>query len=126
MGPVNWLAVVIAWLAAGLLGVAVYGRTALPSFRMGRDPARHAVAAALLFVSAAMMGHMFARVGEATLADKPWLYFMMSGGLALTFAGPALFISYARRDYPLGAAVKDYAYWVGAYLLMGAVFWGLG
>ena len=122
MGTVNWIAVLVAWIAAGSLGVAIYGRAALPT----REPVRHAVAAALLLVSAVMMSHMFARVGPDTLAGKPWLYFMMSGGLALTFAGPALFISYARRVFPLAAALVDYAYWIGAYLLMGAAFWALG
>lgn len=122
MGPVNWIAVFLAWLVAAALGVAFYGRRALPV----RDTGRHAVAAVLLAVTAAMMGHMFARVGPVTLADKPWLYFMMSGGLALAFAGPALFIAYARRELPLRMAWADYGFWVLAYLAMGAVFALLG
>jgi len=122
MGPVNWIAVAAAWGVAALLGVAFYGRRALPA----KEPLRHAVAALLLALVAAMMGHMFARVGPATLADKPWLYAMMSGGLALAFAGPVLFIAYARRDYPLRAAWADYGFWVLAYLAMGAMFWLLG
>ena len=122
MGTVNWIAVVVAWFAAAGLGVAVYGRAALPV----REPMRHLVAAVLLLASAVMIGHMFARIGPDTLSAKPWLYFMMSGGLALTFIGPALFITYARRVLPLGAALKDWAYWIGAYLLMGAAFWALG
>ena len=36
---------------------------------------------------------LFARVGAETLAAKPWLYFMMSGGLAIAFVIPALWIS---------------------------------
>lgn len=118
MGPVNWTGVVAAWIVAAALGAAFYGRRALPL----KDRGRHAVAALLLAVTAAMMGHMFARVGEATLAAKPWLYAMMSGGLALAFAGPALFIAYLRRDVPLRAAWADYGFWVLAYLAMGGAF----
>ena len=118
MGPVNWFAVAIAWLVAAGLGMAFYGRRAMP-----RPPYwLHAVAALLLFVSAAMIGHMFARVGEATLAAKPWLYAMMSGGLALTFIGPALFITAARRERALRETMFDWAYWLTAYLAMGGVF----
>ena len=122
MGDVNWMAVLAAWLVAAGLGVAVYGRRAMPV----KAPLRHAVAALLLLLVAAMMGHMFARVGEATLAAKPFLFPMMSGGLALAFAGPVLFIAYARREFPQAAAWFDYGFWVLAYLAMGAVFWALG
>lgn len=118
MGPVDWIAVVGAWMAAALMGAALYGRRALPRRPIGQ----HAVAALLLFVSAAMMGHMFARVGEATLAAKPWLYPMMSGGLALTFIGPALFITAVRREGLTRAALFDYGAWLATYLSMGAVF----
>ena len=72
-----------------------------------------------------MMGHMFARVGAATLDAKPWLYPMMSGGLALAFAGPALVIAYTRRGFDQRAAWMDYGVWVLAYLAMGAAFWAL-
>ena len=122
MGPVDWIAVAAAWAVAALFGVAFYGRRALPL----REPGRHAIAALLLAVTAAMMGHMFARVGAATLEAKPWLYAMMSGGLALAFAGPALFIAYARRAMPLREAWADYGFWVLAYLAMGGVFALLG
>ena len=119
MGPVNWIAVIAAWIVAAGLGVAFYGREATP----GAPYWLHAAAALLLFASAAMIGHMFARVGEATLAAKPWLYAMMSGGLALTFIGPALFITAARRERPVREALYDWSYWLVAYLAMGAVFW---
>lgn len=119
MGPVNWSAVVIGWLVAASLGVAFYGRRATP-----RPPlAVHFLAAVLLFASVAMVGHMFARVGSATLSAKPWLYFMMSGGLALTFIGPALVVTAARRDTPLRAALFDGGYFCAAFLSIGAVFW---
>ena len=118
MGPVNWTAVVAAWAVAALLGVAFYGRAATP-----RAPySLHALAAVLLFVSAAMIGHMFARVGPATLAEKPWLYFMMSGGLALTFIAPAILITAVRRGGPMRSASFDAGYFIAAYLAIGGVF----
>ena len=124
MGPVNWIAVVAAWAMAALLGVAFYGRRATPAG--GGGFLLHGAAALLLFASCAMIGHMFARVGEATLQAKPWLYFMMSGGLALTFIGPALFITAVRRGGAVRAAFYDWGYWLAAYLVIGGVFWVLG
>ena len=47
---------------------------------------------------------------------------MMSGGLALTFIGPALFITAIRRETPVRAALIDWGYWLSAYLAMGGVF----
>ena len=122
MGPVDWIAVIAAWLVAAALGAAFYGKRALPH----GDLLRHALAAGFLLLTAAMMGHMFARVGPATLEMKPWLYPMMSGGLALAFAGPTLFIAYARREIPQAAAWADYGFWLLCYLAMGAVFWAMG
>ena len=119
MGPVDWIAVALAWLVAAVLGVALYGKRAMPRGNL----VLHAVAALLLFVSAAMLGHMFARVGEVTLAAKPWLYFMMAGGLALTFIGPALFITTVRREEPIGKALFDWGYWLATFLAMGGTFW---
>ncbi len=124
MGPVNWIAVVAAWVAAALLGVAFYGRRATPSG--GGSLLLHGAAALLLFASCAMIGHMFARVGEATLQLKPWLYFMMAGGLALTFIGPALFITGVRRGGAVRQALFDWGYWIATYLAIGGVFWIIG
>lgn len=119
MGPVDWIGVFAAWLVAAILGLAFYGKAALPV----RAPVRHAAAALLLLFSALMLGHNFARIGAETLSAKPWLCFMMSGGLALAFAGPALFVTDARRNRPLRVSLYDYAYWIVAYLGMGTVYW---
>ena len=122
MGPVNWMAVVAAWAVAALLGAAFYGRAATP-----RPPyLLHMAAGLLLFASAAMLGHMFARVGSETLDVKWWLYFMMAGGLALTFIGPAILITAVGRKEPIRKALFDWGYWLSAYLAMGGVFWLLG
>lgn len=116
MGPVNWLVVVAATLAALAFGAGVQGPAA-------RRPAQLALAGALLLLTAAMMGHMFARVGAATLAVKPWLYFMMSGGLALAFVAPALTIGEARAGASAGTVIRGAVFWIATYLLMGTVFW---
>ena len=119
MGPVNWIGVILAWLLAGALATGFYGKRAAP-----RPPyLPHALAALMLIVSTIMVGHMLARVGAATLDAKPWLYFMMTGGLALTFIGPALVIGAVRHERPLTGAFYDWAYWLTAYLAMGFAFW---
>jgi hypothetical protein len=85
-----------------------------------------AVTGGLLLVTAAMMGHMFARLGAETLAARPHLYFMMSGGLALAFVIPALWISFSHIRVPTRVALIDAGYWLSAYLSMGLVFFLLG
>ncbi|MCY1671047.1 DUF1761 domain-containing protein [Novosphingobium sp. SL115] len=136
MGPVNWLAVVIAAVAA--LGAStlwygpLFGRARLEEVGPGglgirRSPWRTAaITAALLLVSSTMMGHMFARVGPETLAVKWWLYFMMSGGLAGAFVIPSLWISYTQQRISTRLALIDGGFWMVAYLAMGLAFMLLG
>ncbi|WP_432787880.1 DUF1761 domain-containing protein [Novosphingobium rhizosphaerae] len=80
----------------------------------------------LLLVTSSMMGHMFARVGAGTLAVKPWLYFMMSGGLAGAFVIPSLWISYTQQRVSTRLALIDAGCVMLCYLAMGTVFWLLG
>ena len=136
MGPVNWLGVCLAAFAA--LGVAglwygpLFGRAKLEEVGPGGMAARTSTARTgivtviMLLLTAAMMGHMFARVGADTLAAKPWLYFMMSGGLALFFVLPALAASYMHQRASTRLGMIDGGYWLTAYLAMGLVFWILG
>lgn len=114
MGPMNWLGVVAAALiAAGLL----------LALRRGMWP----VAAVIgMLVSAGMLGHALARIGAETLAAKPWLYFMQSGGLALAFVIPALWISRSDTGKSRADTVKDSGAFLLAYLAMGGVFFLLG
>lgn len=136
MGPVNWIAVVLAACAAGALSFAwfgpLFGRAKTRKVAGNRvltraRPLRTAVLTALLLlVTATMLGHMFARVGVDSLAAKPWLYFMMSGGLAIAFVIPALWISFSHIRMPTRVALIDAGYWLAAYLAMGTVFFLLG
>lgn len=136
MGPVNWLAVLVAVMGAIAVSVAWYGplfgRARLEEVGPGKLGIRHsparttAITAVLLFISASMMGHMFARVGTDTLAVKWWLYFMMSGGLALTFVVPSLWISYTHQRISTRLALIDGGFWVTAYLAMGLAFFLIG
>jgi hypothetical protein len=136
MGPVNWIAVILAAIIAGGVGAVWYGpllgRAKLAEVGPGGLGARTApgrtmaITLALLFVSATMMGHMFARVGPETLAVKWWLYFMMPGGLAGAFVIPSLWISYTQQRITTRLAMIDAGYWMAAYLAMGGVFWLLG
>lgn len=136
MGPINWIAVVVAALVAAVLALAWFG----PLF--GREKKRKVVAgrvmnrprperiaalsAILLLVTSTMMGHMFARIGAETLSARPWLYFMMSGGLATAFVIPALWVSFSHIRVPTRVAMIDAGYWLAAYLAMGAVFYFAG
>lgn len=129
MGPVNWLAV---FLAAGLalaVGLVWHG----PMFRTGRQllpgnsqrTANYAVAGIVMLVSAVMLGHNFARIGAETLAAKPWLYFMQTGGVAIAFVIPAVWLTHLRVGSDPMRRIVDCTFWLVAYLAMGLVFWVL-
>jgi hypothetical protein len=96
MGPVNWLAVILAGNLAVALRIVWRGPLAggegLIAPTVAGEPRRRVnwlAMIVLLLVSAAMLGHMFARITPG----KPWLYPMMSGGAALAFVAPALWIA---------------------------------
>ena len=78
------------------------------------------------WISRAMLGHALVRIGADKLTAKPQLYFMQSGGLALAFVIPALFISQTRQGVSLRQTTFDSAAFLAAYLAMGAVFWVMG
>ncbi|MFM9937195.1 MAG: DUF1761 domain-containing protein [Novosphingobium sp.] len=122
MGPVNWLAVILAVVAALFVAAMWYGPIFGHARRAMLGSGPLALTAGLLFLTSAMMGHMFARVGPATLSVKPWLYFMMSGGLALAFVIPALMISYTQQRVSRQVALIDAGFWLIAYLTMGLTF----
>ena len=136
MGPMNWLAAVLAAVLAfavgGLWYGPLFGRAKLEEVGPGglaarSDPGRTlAITAVLLLVSATMLGHLFARIGAETLALKPWLYFTMSGGLAIAFVIPALWISYTHQKLTTRLAMIDAGYWLVSYLAMGVAFWLVG
>ena len=133
MGPIDWLAVILAAaLAFGVGGLwygPLFGRAKLEEVGPGglaarRNPGRTlGLTAALLLVSATMLGHMFARLPAESLAAKPRHYFMMAGGLAVAFVIPALWISYTHQRLSTRLALIDAGYWIVAYLAMGAAFW---
>jgi hypothetical protein len=70
-----------------------------------------------------MLGHALARIGPEKLAAKPQLFFMQSGGLALAFVIPALWLTQLRDGAPRRRTVIDSLAFLSAYLAMGAVFW---
>ncbi len=132
MGSVNWLGVLLAAAAALALEQLWYGplfgriktaATGPRSLARGIPVAQITITFVLLLISAIMLGHMFARVGRETLAMKPWLYFMMSGGLAVTFIVPALWITLGHQRSLLEATITHATFWICAYLVMGTTFW---
>jgi hypothetical protein len=128
MGPINWLAVFLAANLAVAVGIVWHG----PLFRTGRPllegsggPAKsYATTIVVMLIASAMLGHNFARLGPV-LQAKPWLYFMQSGGFALAFVIPALWLAYARQQVPQRFRLIDCGYWLVAYLVIGATFWAL-
>jgi len=116
MGPVNWLAVALAALVAGLLAFPCYGL-----WRARRSPSPLRLAA--LVFPAALIGH---NLGAATLAIKPYLYWMMSGGFALFIVIPAGLALYGRHGVEGREAAADAAYVLVAFMAMGTVFWAMG
>ncbi|MBT0666777.1 DUF1761 domain-containing protein [Novosphingobium profundi] len=130
MGPVNWLAVGLAAGLGFLLGLLWYG----PLSRNRRQPILGAPRSSMTFLAplvvmglaATMFGHAFARIGVDTLAAKPWLYFMQTGGIAIAFVMPVLWLTHLEsRTEPMWR-VFDCLFWLVTYLAMGAVFWLLG
>ena len=136
MGPVNWLAVLLAAIGAGLLAAIwfgpAFGRAKTRKVAPGKIAVRSRpeivilVTGLLLLVTATMLGHLFARVGADALNARPHLYFMMSGGLAVAFVVPALWISFSHIRVATRVALIDAGYWIAAYLTMGLMFYLLG
>jgi hypothetical protein len=133
MGPINWLAVVLAANLAVAVGIVWHG----PLFRTGQPllagasgdgaPPRRSwwIVEAVMLLAALMLGHNFARIGAATLDAKPWLYFMQSGGLAIFFVIPAIWLNHLRQGVGRRKRLVDAGFWLAAYLVMGATFWAL-
>jgi hypothetical protein len=123
MGPVNWLAVILAAMVAVVVQIA--WRALL--MRSARPPLENFVPLiVLMLLGAAMLGHALARIGDATLAVRPWLYFMQTGGIAIAFIIPAVWLTHARQGMDGRYRLLDCTCWLAAYLAMGAVFWALG
>ncbi|MFM5907123.1 MAG: DUF1761 domain-containing protein [Novosphingobium sp.] len=137
MEPINWLAIILAanlavaigfvWYGPLFGGAAIFGRMSGDEGGAGhKSPVGGMLGAICLqAVSALMLAHAFARIGAEKLAVKPWLFWMQSGGVALAFVAPALFISYARHRMPLREALVDSGFWLAVYLASGTVFWAL-
>ena len=136
MEPINWLAVILSAnlaIAVGLVwygplfgGASLLGRVSGGEESPRRSPVGGMLGAVLLQgLSALMLGHAYARIGEATLAAKPWLYWMQAGGIAVAFIAPALFISYSRQRLSRREAAVDSGFWLVVYLATATVFWAL-
>ncbi len=127
MGPVNWLAVALAalvGLALALLWLGPLSRSRRGAMLGAQRPALPVLAPLVVMALAAIMfGHAFARIGSDTLAIKPWLYFMQTGGIAIAFVMPALWMMQGRQGTEPARKLGDCLFWLLAYLSMGAVFW---
>lgn len=130
MGPVNWLAVVLAAALAVAIGVVWHGRLLRTARPLLGGPAaargRIWLVAVVFLLAAVMLGHNFARIGSAVLDARPWLYFMQTGGVALFFVIPAVWLTHIRSGTEPMRRMLDCGFWLVAYLAMGVVFWALG
>ncbi len=115
MGPINWLAVLLAAAAASAVLWLFWRGSKVPVWAWG-----------LSLVPAAMLGHALARIGADKLAVKPQLYWMQSSGLALAIVIPALWLAGLKAGTPARELGRDSAAFLLAYLAMGAVFRLLG
>jgi hypothetical protein len=128
MGPVNWIAVILGANLAVAVGIVWHGplfRTGRPLLESGGQAKSYGAVVIVMLIGALMLGHNFARIGAETLAARPWLYFMQSGGVAVAFVIPAVWLVYARTDIPMRFRVVDCLYWLAGYLVIGATFWAL-
>lgn len=118
MGPINWVAVGIAGIIGSMCHLLWKKRVSPATYAHDR-PAILGVTMA----AAAMLGHMYARLGAETLAAKPWLFWMQSGGLVLAFVGPAVWLGQVQAGKRGREAALDAGSWLLVYLAMGTVFW---
>lgn len=133
MGPVNWLAVILAANLAVAIGMVWHGtlfRTGRPLFEgPGAGPRNYGIVVVVMLIASVMLGHAYARIGADKLAVRPWLYWMQSGGLAVAFVIPAVWLTYMRSGDTSSTgrrlALVDGGFWLAAYLAMGTVFWAL-
>ena len=128
MEPINWLAVILGANLAAAVGIVWHG----PLFRTGRPllegagkAKSYGAVVIVMLIGALMLGHNFARIGAETLAARPWLYFMQSGGIAFAFVIPAVWLVYARTAFDMRYRLVDCGFWLVAYLTIGATFWAL-
>jgi hypothetical protein len=130
VGPVNWIAVLLAAALAIAIGMVSNGALLRTGRPLLGGPAKSSgkiwLVCLVFLLAAVMLGHNFARIGKAVLDAKPWLYFMMSGGVALFFVVPAVWLTHARTATEPMRRVLDCGFWLAAYLGMGLVFWVLG
>lgn len=130
MGPINWLAIVVA-AAVAVIAWAIGQGMLFPVRRglMAPPPtslvSRLPLPIVVFLIGSLMLGHNYARLGADTLAAKPWLYWMQSGGFALAFVAPAVLLTYQGGEVPYGRRMGDALRWIAVFLLMGTVFWAM-
>lgn len=132
MGPINWLAVVLAAAAFFAVGVVWYGALFGKAWQREIWPQgtpSHGTSPLVLFalcflaelVVSAMFGHLLARVRPPV-----HVIWMMAFGFGATIMTPTIAINYLFQRRSLNLFVIDAGHVIAGSLAMGAVFVVLG
>lgn len=126
MGPINWLAVVLATLAFFVVGALWYGVLLGKVWQREvglNEPPRGAAAARTMgltllaeFVVVAMLAHLFART-----MPPAHVKMMMATGFAGTIMAPALAINYVHQRRSLVLFLIDAGHFLAGMAAAGAV-----
>ena len=131
MGPLNWLAIVLATAGFFVVGAIWYGalfRQAWAREVGVTDPPKGAGVARVMgltllaeFVIVLMLGHLFARIQPDDRAKM-----MMAVGFGLAIMTPALAINYLHQRRSLKLFLIDAGHFVVGMTVVGLVFVLLG
>lgn len=126
---IHWLAVLVAGVAAFMVGGVWYGALFSKAWMAARGVTPEsvdksnvttlfAITAVLDVVMAFFMDHV---LGTYTPAPGLHLTLLIAGGLALGFVIPAMLVNYLYQQATVKLMLIDSGHWLFAFLAMGAV-----
>ncbi len=128
---IHWLAVIVAGVAAFLVGGVWYGALFSKAWMAARGVTKESMEAAgaknnvgMLFgitfvldlVMAFILDHVLGTYNYPGLSDT----LMIAGGVALGFVIPAMIVNYLYQQATLKLILIDAGHWLSAFLAMGA------
>lgn len=129
---IHWLAVVVAGVAAFMVGGVWYGALFSKAWMAARGVTKEQIEAkgsnvGAMFGITAVLDIVMAFFADhvlSTYTTEPTLNFalMITGGLALGFVIPAMAVNYLYQQASMKLFLIDAGHWLFAFLAMGAVF----